>query len=411
VTGVSVAWGNVVLADHGETVNDDAFGVVPEPRLLRRPADAGHCHPAERVPVPPRFQPALKDLPLTQACPRALAQPAASELKTSPDSASPTIRLTSDPAGNPATWKPQRDLLNSSATATEFVVEVEHDGSTRVRFGDDAHGMRPEPGTKFTATYRVGNGTAGNVGAEALFHVVTDVPVVTGAQNPMPARGGVEPETAEEVRHRAPEAFRTQERAVTEADYAEMAGRHERVQRAPATFRWTGSWHTVFVTPDPRGGLTADAQERVAFEQGVLARLERYRMAGHDLEADEPRYVSLEIEMHVCVKPGYFRSAVRRALLEVFSNRLLPDGRRGVFHPDHFTFGQAVHLSPLYAAAQAVPGVESVHVTTFQRQGQPAAEALQLGRLKIDRLEIARLDNDPNFPERGVFRLHLGGGK
>jgi len=31
--------------------------------------------------------------------------------------------------------------------------------------------------------------------------------------------------------------------------------------------------------------------------------------------------------------------------------------------------------------------------------------------MPLDRLEIARLDNDPNFPERGVLRLRLGGGK
>jgi hypothetical protein len=29
----------------------------------------------------------------------------------------------------------------------------------------------------------------------------------------------------------------------------------------------------------------------------------------------------------------------------------------------------------------------------------------------MERLEIARLDNDLNFPERGVFRLQLQGGK
>ena len=85
--------------------------------------------------------------------------------------------------------------------------------------------------------------------------------------------------------------------------------------------------------------------------------------------------------------------------------------RRGVFHPDNFTFGQTVYLSPLYAAAQAVPGVESVRITTFQRQGTPDPKPLADGKIELHRLEIARLDHDPNFPERGVFRLTLGGGK
>jgi hypothetical protein len=31
--------------------------------------------------------------------------------------------------------------------------------------------------------------------------------------------------------------------------------------------------------------------------------------------------------------------------------------------------------------------------------------------MPLGRLEIARLDNDPNFPEHGVLRLDLRGGK
>ena len=33
------------------------------------------------------------------------------------------------------------------------------------------------------------------------------------------------------------------------------------------------------------------------------------------------------------------------------------------------------------------------------------------GRIVLGRLEIAQLDNDPNYPERGVLRLELHGGK
>ena len=134
-------------------------------------------------------------------------------------------------------------------------------------------------------------------------------------------------------------------------------------------------------------------------------------MAGHDLEVDTPQYVPLEIAMFVCVKPDYFRSDVGAALLEIFSSGTLADGRKGLFQPDFFTFGQTVYLSPLYAAAQAVAGVASVQITVFQRQGLPETSGLTDGFLVMNRLEIARLDNDPNFPERGIFKLELGGGR
>jgi predicted phage baseplate assembly protein len=226
-------------------------------------------------------------------------------------------------------------------------------------------------------------------------------------RNPLPAEGGTEPESTAQVRAYAPAAFRTQERAVTEADYAAIAERHPGVQRAIATFCWTGSWHTVFITVDRLGGVAMDDD----FEAAMRAHVERYRMAGHDLEIDGPRYISLEIEMHVCAEPEYFRADVKQELLRLFSNRVLADGSLGLFHPDGFTFGQPVYLSPLIAAAQAVPGVASVQVNQFHRQGTPDNKPLAAGKIELGRLEIARCDNDPNFAEHGVFTLSVGGGK
>ena len=207
-----------------------------------------------------------------------------------------------------------RDLLNSRADDREFVVEVETDLSAAIRFGDDRHGRRPDSGTVFSATYRVGNGARGNVGADALVHFVAG-PGVAGAiasvRNPLAAVGGAEPESLEDVRQRAPSAFRTQERAVTPADYAEVTERNPQIQQAAATLRWTGSWRTVFLTADRVGGAEVDA----GFERELRRFVEPYRMAGQDLEVDAPRPVPLEITLRVCVKPDHFRGDVKAALL------------------------------------------------------------------------------------------------
>jgi predicted phage baseplate assembly protein len=319
----------------------------------------------------------------------------------------PAIYLNTSAGSTGREWLPKRDLLNSGRNAKEFVVEVEADGTAILRFGDNQHGLRPPSATPFYATYRVGNGKAGNVGAESLVHVVSSESAITAVRNPLPAAGGVEAETIKQALQNAPSAFRTQERAVTTSDYAAKTELHSQVQQAAATFRWTGSWYTVFLTVDRLGGLDVDA----AFETSVRDHIERYRMAGHDVEVDGPRFVPLEIEMHVCADPDYFRSDVKAALMEVFSTRTLPDGRQGAFHPDNFTFGQSVYLSKLYAAAQAVTGVASVQIKTFQRQDVPSDVALKKGEFELGRLEIARLDNDPNYPKHGVFRVTVGGGK
>ena len=410
VTRVTVAHGNIVLADHGLTIVGEPLGAVPEPDIFHPATGEDRCGDRDRISVPPRFRPSPQKSPLTHAAAftfpplsaTAALYPPARELL-------PSITLNL----KPQQWLPQYDLLGCNADDRNFVVETESDGRAFLRFGDDQHGMRPKPGTAFTADYRVGNGPSGNVGAGALYHIVSPDSGITSVRNPMPAQGGTDPESMEDVRQRAPSAFRTQERAVTEADYAEVMARPElterfsRVQEAAATFRWTGSWHTVFLTIDRLGGLEVDAD----FKKSIGAHVDRFRMAGHDLEINQPHFVSLEIEMHVCVASDYFRSDVKATLLDLFSNRILPDGRRGLFHPDRFSFGQTVYLSPLYAAAQAVPGVASVHITTFKRQGSTDTSPRDDGFLKLGRLEIARLNNDRNFAERGVFTLTLGGGK
>ncbi len=479
---VSVAYGNIVLADHGRTIHDEILGEVPVAHLtLASAQDQLSCKRPPLRTVPPRFRPKLAERPLTHTLPLVteqlfsftvtasiiaalqartftldlenilkaqgvvfeagsvavqggdglwsiadgmiayrlqregsqiqvslLAAAATCMTVADPRRAYPAISLVSQFQSIQSIWQPRTDLLASDAGATEFVVESEHDGSAYLRFGDDIHGKRPDSGTIFTATYRIGNGRAGNIGLESIAHIVSNDGRLSSVSNPMPAQGGVEPESAEEIRRDAPEAFRIQERAVTPEDYAEITERHPSVQRAAATLRWTGSWYTVFLTVDRKGGEAVDAN----YKQRIRDHIERYRMAGYDLEIDGPRYVSLELGMTVCVKPDYFRADVRAVLMRVFSRGWLADGSRAVFHPDNFTFGQPVYLSTLYEAAQAVQGVASVVITTFRRLHMPLdLEPLDNGVLTIGRLEIARLDNDPNFPERGVLKLSIGGGK
>lgn len=381
-----VALGNLVLARHAREVTETFT-----------------CDRASR------YRPKLSAGPLTQAAP----DPFDGEPASAPRSAADAMRwdfaavrphIQLEQGGH--VWEPRLDLLSSGPGERAFVAEVDGDGVAQLRFGDGVQGRRPAVGDTFRARYRVGNGAAGNVGADALFHIVSSDPAVLGLRNPLPAGGGAEPESVEEVRVRAPAAFRVQERAVTAEDYAAAAARAPQVRRAAATLRWTGSWFTAFVTVEPRGGrLDAPLKE------AVRRHLERYRLAGHDLEIDGPRYVAVELALEVCVRPDYFRARVRTGLLEALGSRRYGAGRAGLFHPDLWTFGQTVYLSQIVTAALAVPGVAGVNVTTFQRQRRPDPAPLRDGRLAIDRLEIAQLANAPNYPERGVLRLNLVGGK
>lgn len=319
----------------------------------------------------------------------------------------PSIGLTSTHEGNlPSTWSAVPDLLANGPLDTAFVVEVETDGTAHLRFGDSVNGLFPASGTAFTAQYRVGNGTAGNVGAGSLTQFAAD-PNVVSCVNPLAASGGVDPETADQIRRRAPQAFFTQERAITMTDYATVAEASTQVEDAAATLRWTGSWYTAFITAEPAGGGDLSAALRTSLTRYV----NRYRLAGQDIKIEGPDYVSLEIKLAVCVDPNYFQSDVELSLRAVLGSGTLPDGQPAFFAPGRFVLGQTVYLSPIYRAARSVAGVLTVTAEEFQPQGTHTQAYLHRGAIPIGAAQVARMDNDPSLPDHGQLTLLLQGGK
>lgn len=407
---VTVARGNLVLVDHGlttrETITNDTAIPLDEPFSL----------PLSYGPLTMQLEPdSLTYAPTTlrPITPR-------DRLDGDARDAKPAVALEADYPTGPELWTPVPDLLDSPPFAQQFVAEVDNDGRASLRFGDGEYGREVAGATGFTAVYRVGNGRRGNIGAEALAHLALPGPApwVKTVRNPLPARDGTEPETIEETRQNAPQAFHaTQFRAVTEADVAHAALTLPTVADAVAAFRWTGSWHTIFVGIDPVDStdLLLDPGGRThlsdSLTRAVRAVLTRYCLAGYDLEIRPPRFVALELDIEVCVRLDHFRADVGRAVRDALSARTLPDGTRGFFHPANFRFGQAVYLSQIYAAVERVEGVDSAVVTRFRQYGQPDNGELAAGVLPIGSWEIARLLNDPNFLEQGVLHLTLLAGK
>jgi hypothetical protein len=411
---VSVARGNIVLADHGRTIEEQFVPKTPVP--------------ADKI-----FRFRLSNAPLTMQCQpdtvkynliTARIDTPRTDLTCAVRKTKLAIALLIDFPGSPQQlWEPVPDLLGSPESEPHFTVEVDNDGRPTVRFGDDEYGKRPVGATTFTAVYRIDNGRAGNVGAEALAHAVQPTmaplwPAIRRIRNPLTAQDGTDAEPIEEVRQFAPAEFRAEQfRAVVEADYTAAAKKLPEVAGAVASFRWTGSWYTVFVGVDPidPDDLITESGGRTRLAPGLASRVRNfltgYKLAGYDLEIRSAEYVPLEIAFELCVELDHFRGDVVEAVRQALSNRVNADGSRGFFHPDNFTFAQNVYLSQIHAAIEAVQGVLSAFVTIFRRFGKTDNGELALGVLPIGPWEIARLDNDPGFQENGVLRITAGGGK
>jgi len=423
IEDVSVARGNLVLADHGRRVKEEGLPlpITPDYESQRR----AHRIRLRYGPLSFRMVPDLdSDLDDRSVKNMLDVNPHLATLQVL------DLRVNTKP---PSQWTaaPDSSLLNSSQFDAHYIVETDNSGRAVIRFGNGENGkalpeITPSGDADRTSkqknvidvTYRVGVGVSGNVGPDSLAHIIdneigigiwplqrdTKWPIA----NPLPAWGGIDPESIENVKKVAPASFHAEKfMAVTEADYAEAAKKDPAVAKAVATFRWTGSWHTVFISIDPSGTNKVP----IELKKHLKEKLEgQYALAGYDVEIEDPVYVPLEIDVNICVSSDHFQSDVEKALLDALSSRLLPDGSFGFFYPDRFTFGQPLYLSEIYNAIQKVNGVDSALITKFGRLGK-AVNEIKNGFIRVGQLEVIRLDNDQSLPENGILRLNMRGGK
>lgn len=310
------------------------------------------------------------------------------------------------PAGVDREWVETVSLVHSDPTEKHFTIETDEQLRSVLRFGTGTNGKALPRDATVTATWRAGRGLDGNIGRDRLKVVVTAGTSIVDVWNPFDAVDGRAPEPASEIRRNAPEAYRARQlRAVTLADYVARAQEIEKVQRAAAQYLWTGSWRTVRVTIDPLGGEVLDPQ----LSAEVAAHLEPLRLIGEDLEIRPPVYVPLRIALTVCLRDDVWPEDVRSAILEELSDGYTPDGRRALFHPDNWTFGQPLHESEIAGRMARVAGVEHIAKLAITRW---AAASPGDGRVvEVAANEIISVHNDPDHMERGFIELVLAGGR
>jgi hypothetical protein len=329
------------------------------------------------------------------------------------------------------TWDEVPNFIHSddsSENGDHFVVETDENRRSVIRFGNGRNGRELPDGSIVTCTYQHGLPLDGNVGYDRIVNfdpatVTTDppAPAVTLRRcwNPFDVTNGIDREPVAEIIRRVPEAYRYRQlRAVTLADYVARAKEIEGVSAAAARYAWTGSWRTVRVTIDPIGTNELSYELR----KTVADYLNAVRLIGEDLEIRPPIFVPLEIKVVLCAEPDVWAEDIRFVLEQEFSTGWTPDGRKGFFHPDLWTFGQPLFASQIIGRAMQVRGVEHA---VGQKVGVGASEktiSVSIKRrnstvLPTDSLtqlnynEIIQVMNDPDHLEQGTIVFDVKGGR
>ena len=192
----------------------------------------------------------------------------------------------------------------------------------------------------------------------------------------------------------APQTFRAvQYRAVRPEDYEAAAETLPWVQKAGTSFRWTGSWLTVFTAVDPLGSEQISVDE----ETQLVELLNRRRLAGYESYAPPPDYLSLDLKICVCAQTGWLDGDVEAAVLDRLGSATRPDDATGFFFADRFTFGSPLYRSRLEAAIQGVPGVLGVSAITYRQRGTFAGFVDLPEIVAPSTRQILRVDNDPEL--------------
>jgi uncharacterized phage protein gp47/JayE len=280
-------------------------------------------------------------------------------------------------------WTEVSSLLNSVGTARVYDTIVDENDIMHIRFGDDVNGRIPPIGSEIVATYRVGIGTRGNVGAELITQLVAPIAGMQSVTNQQAAANGADAESIDSMRTSIPRSLTALQRAVTLPDYEALAIQVPGVAKAQAD---ASIYTTVLLYIAPVGGGVPTAE----LGDDVVDYFETRKLVNVTVVPLDPTYVGVNVSATVNVSDNYFQTQVRTAVEDAINNLLLFE---------NVDFDQNVTISQIYHAIQGVEGVDYAVLTLLIRDDA----ATQAGVQDVE-LDIGEI------PETGTITLSMSGG-
>ena len=312
---------NIVLATHGETVQDTLGS-----------GDASA----------PSLRLALLQQPLTYV----------SSNSASGSDSTLQVRV------NNLAWQEAPNFFDRGPDERIFVTQTSDDGKTTVMFGNGVNGARVPTGSEnVRATYRKGIGSVGNVDPNRLSLMLSRPQGVRTLTNPLAASGGIDPEGADSIRQNAPLAILTMDRIVSLQDYEDFANAFAGVAKAMATpWIWAGHARGVFLTiAGPDGATIAPGSPTYV---NLLDAIRRASAPNAPLEVQSYRSAFFKLAGTVFVSPEFPTDGVVAAVKQTLRDRFSFQAR---------AFGQTVTLGEVMATMQSVQGVVAVDVDSLSR--------------------------------------------
>src|SRR5207249_10515866 len=137
--------------------------------------------------------------------------------------------------------------------------------------------------------------------------------------------------------------------------------------------------------------LTAATVDRAPFQDTVFGGklrqfLDNHRDPNVPLRMLDFTNVFIEVAVEIEIDDHFPHQATLAQVQAALNPGLNPDGSAGYFAFEELDFGQSIFLSSVYAAVQAVPGINNARITTLRRLGSGVVNP---GDILIGPTEIA----------------------
>lgn len=251
---------------------------------------------------------------------------------------------------NGRAFKEMPHLSGLGSADRAYAVRQGREGQSQVQIA----GKLPTGVNNVTALYRTGGGKGGNFDPGRITMAMVPVLGVKAITNPVPADGGSDAETIEDIRRSAPLSVRTLDKVVSLADYEAFAAAYRGVGKALATQLFSGMRQVVCLTLADSQMNSPGATSSIV--TGLAAELAKVAVPGRAVLIEGFVAIHPAMTVALAIDPSFRRKdiedAVRNLLGEQFGAAARP-------------FARDLHRSEVLAAVHKVEGVLAAALTAF----------------------------------------------
>lgn len=223
------------------------------------------------------------------------------------------------------TWTKVDNFMDSGMYDRHYTVSTDNEGRATITFGDGTFGKIPKKvANSIYCSYRIGGGDSGNVGANKITNMGTNLALVTSTFNPASAfETGEDAETLDKIKINAPIYSRTRWGALTTEDFSDVVTENFPFVVQAVAKRDTTNIDNIhiYVLLKNNETLTEETKAEIMaiFDENEGGR----KIVGiGEIYLESPTFVPITFTATLVVKDGYVQSDVEQAITDYITDYL-----------------------------------------------------------------------------------------